>query len=80
MTPYVDFKRRSLSTGFSHVALVRNDNIYTWGSSVQGCLGTYVCRIFRIKMNESSTEYRNIDMSNFIFDHLRSPFDNKNCF
>ncbi|KYN28946.1 X-linked retinitis pigmentosa GTPase regulator like protein [Trachymyrmex cornetzi] len=40
MTMHVDFKRRSLSTGFSHVALVRNGNIYTWGSSVQGCLGT----------------------------------------
>ncbi|XP_077282523.1 RCC1 and BTB domain containing protein claret isoform X3 [Temnothorax americanus] len=40
VTPHVDFKRRSLSTGFSHVALVRNGNIYTWGSSVQGCLGT----------------------------------------
>ncbi|XP_011864617.1 PREDICTED: uncharacterized protein LOC105560272 isoform X2 [Vollenhovia emeryi] len=37
---HVDFKRRSLSTGFSHVALVRNGDIYTWGSSVQGCLGT----------------------------------------
>ncbi|XP_036149418.1 uncharacterized protein LOC105829672 isoform X2 [Monomorium pharaonis] len=36
----IDFKRRPLSTGFSHVALVRNDKIYTWGSSVQGCLGT----------------------------------------
>lgn len=40
VTLNVDFKRRLLSTGFSHVALVRNDNIYTWGSSVQGCLGT----------------------------------------
>ncbi|XP_011633715.1 uncharacterized protein LOC105424907 [Pogonomyrmex barbatus] len=37
---HVDFKRRSLSAGFSHVALIRNGNIYTWGSSVQGCLGT----------------------------------------
>jgi len=41
----VDFKRRSLSTGFSHVALIRNGNIYTWGSSVQGCLGTYMCNV-----------------------------------
>ncbi|XP_012059515.1 PREDICTED: uncharacterized protein LOC105622712 [Atta cephalotes] len=40
MIMHVDFKRRSLSTGFSHVALVRNGNIYTWGSSMQGCLGT----------------------------------------
>ncbi|XP_011686419.1 PREDICTED: uncharacterized protein LOC105449118 [Wasmannia auropunctata] len=40
MTLHIDFKKRSLSTGFSHVALVRNGNIYTWGSSVQGCLGT----------------------------------------
>jgi len=43
----VDFKRRSLSTGFSHVALIRNGNIYTWGSSVQGCLGTYMCDVTR---------------------------------
>ncbi|KOX68598.1 X-linked retinitis pigmentosa GTPase regulator like protein [Melipona quadrifasciata] len=35
-----DFKRRSLCAGFSHVALIRNGNVYTWGSSVQGCLGT----------------------------------------
>lgn len=35
-----DFKRRPLCAGFSHVALIRNGNIYTWGSSVQGCLGT----------------------------------------
>ncbi|XP_050454237.1 uncharacterized protein LOC126852967 isoform X1 [Cataglyphis hispanica] len=40
MALHVDFKRRSLSAGFSHVALIRNGNIYTWGSSVQGCLGT----------------------------------------
>ncbi|XP_072761626.1 uncharacterized protein Ca isoform X2 [Anoplolepis gracilipes] len=40
MALQVDFKRRSLSAGFSHVALIRNGNIYTWGSSVQGCLGT----------------------------------------
>ncbi|KAK2577382.1 hypothetical protein KPH14_003497 [Odynerus spinipes] len=36
----VDFKRRSLSAGFSHVALIRNSDVYTWGSSIQGCLGT----------------------------------------
>lgn len=35
----VDFKRRSLSAGFSHVALIRNGDVYTWGSSIQGCLG-----------------------------------------
>ncbi|OAD60135.1 X-linked retinitis pigmentosa GTPase regulator like protein [Eufriesea mexicana] len=35
-----DFKRRPLCSGFSHVALIRNGNVYTWGSSVQGCLGT----------------------------------------
>ncbi|CAK9809769.1 X-linked retinitis pigmentosa GTPase regulator homolog [Anthophora plagiata] len=35
-----DFKRRPLCAGFSHVALIRNGNVYTWGSSVQGCLGT----------------------------------------
>ncbi|XP_029179044.1 uncharacterized protein LOC114946614 isoform X2 [Nylanderia fulva] len=40
MALHVDFKRRSLSAGFSHVALIRNGNVYTWGSSVQGCLGT----------------------------------------
>lgn len=53
MTLYVDFKRRSLSTGFSHVALIRNGNIYTWGSSVQGCLGMYICRIC-LKRNVTS--------------------------
>nr|XP_033323093.1 uncharacterized protein LOC117218656 [Megalopta genalis] len=35
-----DFKRRSLCAGFCHVGLIRNGNVYTWGSSVQGCLGT----------------------------------------
>ncbi|XP_076387306.1 RCC1 and BTB domain containing protein claret isoform X2 [Megachile rotundata] len=35
-----DFKRRPLCAGFSHVVLIRNGNVYTWGSSVQGCLGT----------------------------------------
>ncbi|XP_076231996.1 RCC1 and BTB domain containing protein claret [Calliopsis andreniformis] len=38
--PFADFKRRLLCAGFYHVALVRNGNVYTWGSSVQGCLGT----------------------------------------
>ncbi|XP_031777146.1 uncharacterized protein LOC100677930 isoform X2 [Nasonia vitripennis] len=36
----VDFKRRLLSTGFAHTALIRNGNVYTWGNSLQGCLGT----------------------------------------
>ncbi|XP_024936810.1 uncharacterized protein LOC107263725 isoform X2 [Cephus cinctus] len=36
----VDFRRRLLSAGFSHVALIRNGNVYTWGNAVQGCLGT----------------------------------------
>ncbi|KAJ8687906.1 hypothetical protein QAD02_023701, partial [Eretmocerus hayati] len=36
----VDFKRRLLSTGFAHTALIRNGNIYTWGNAIQGCLGT----------------------------------------
>ncbi|EZA47730.1 X-linked retinitis pigmentosa GTPase regulator-like protein [Ooceraea biroi] len=39
-TLHINFKRRSLSAGFSHVALIRNGDIYTWGSLVQGCLGT----------------------------------------
>ncbi|XP_014467574.1 PREDICTED: uncharacterized protein LOC106740753 isoform X2 [Dinoponera quadriceps] len=43
MTPHVNFKKRVLSTGFSHVALIRNANVYTWGSSVQGCLGIGPC-------------------------------------
>ncbi|XP_076756092.1 RCC1 and BTB domain containing protein claret isoform X2 [Xylocopa sonorina] len=38
--PGADFKRRPLCAGFSHVALIRNGNVYTWGSFVQGCLGT----------------------------------------
>ncbi|XP_076627928.1 RCC1 and BTB domain containing protein claret isoform X2 [Colletes latitarsis] len=36
----VHFKRRPLCAGFYHVVLIRNGNVYTWGSSVQGCLGT----------------------------------------
>ncbi|EFN83345.1 X-linked retinitis pigmentosa GTPase regulator-like protein [Harpegnathos saltator] len=40
MAPHVNFKKKILSTGFSHVALIRNANVYTWGSSVQGCLVT----------------------------------------
>ncbi|KAL0112102.1 hypothetical protein PUN28_013376 [Cardiocondyla obscurior] len=40
VTLYIDFKKRLLSAGFSHVALIRNGDVYTWGSSVQGCLGT----------------------------------------
>ncbi|XP_011499761.1 PREDICTED: uncharacterized protein LOC105363708 [Ceratosolen solmsi marchali] len=36
----VDFKRRLLSTGFAHTALIRNGNVYTWGNTLQGCLGT----------------------------------------
>ncbi|XP_053987652.1 uncharacterized protein LOC128881032 [Hylaeus volcanicus] len=35
-----DFKRRALCAGYYHVILIRNGNVYTWGSSVQGCLGT----------------------------------------
>ncbi|XP_046742534.1 uncharacterized protein LOC124409162 [Diprion similis] len=35
-----DFKRRALSAGFSHVALIRNNNVYTWGNAAQKCLGT----------------------------------------
>lgn len=46
MALHIDFKRRSLSAGFSHVALIRNGNIYTWGSLVQGCLGIYLTHIF----------------------------------
>ncbi|XP_058799619.1 uncharacterized protein LOC131669061 isoform X2 [Phymastichus coffea] len=36
----VNFKRRLLSVGFGHTALIRNGNVYTWGTSIQGCLGT----------------------------------------
>lgn len=51
MTSQIAFKRRPLNTGFSHVALVRNADIYTWGSSVQGCLGifSYIAWNLRIK-------------------------------
>lgn len=48
MTLHVDFKRRLLSAGFSHVALIRNGNIYTWGSSVQGCLGMYIFTLIKV--------------------------------
>lgn len=37
-----DFKRRPLCAGFYHVVLIRNGNVYTWGSSVQGCLGKHL--------------------------------------
>ncbi|XP_014238652.1 uncharacterized protein LOC106660234 [Trichogramma pretiosum] len=36
----IDVKRRVLSAGFGHVALIRNGNIMTWGNAMQGCLGT----------------------------------------
>ncbi|XP_015122188.1 uncharacterized protein LOC107044705 [Diachasma alloeum] len=36
----VNFKRRLLAAGYGHVALIRNGNVFTWGSSSQGCLGT----------------------------------------
>ncbi|KAF7988653.1 hypothetical protein HCN44_001226 [Aphidius gifuensis] len=36
----IDFKRRLLSAGYGHVALIRNGNVYTWGTSSNGCLGT----------------------------------------
>ncbi|KAG7209510.1 hypothetical protein KM043_015595 [Ampulex compressa] len=36
----IKFRRRHLSSGFSHSALIRNGYIFTWGSSVRGCLGT----------------------------------------
>ncbi|XP_014210897.1 uncharacterized protein LOC106641130 [Copidosoma floridanum] len=39
-TTSVDFKRRLLSTGFAHTALIRNGNVYTWGNTTQGCLGS----------------------------------------
>lgn len=32
-------KPRFLSSGSSHVALVRNNTLYTWGASQNGCLG-----------------------------------------
>lgn len=38
--PNVDFKRRLLSAGYGHVALIRNGSIFTWGITSQGCLGT----------------------------------------
>lgn len=34
-----DFKRRALSAGFSHVVLIRNNSVFTWGNAAQGCLG-----------------------------------------
>ncbi|XP_066588332.1 uncharacterized protein ca [Prorops nasuta] len=37
---HVSFKRRPLNAGFLHVALIRNGNVYTWGSSQHGSLGT----------------------------------------
>ncbi|XP_033611768.1 uncharacterized protein LOC111875606 isoform X4 [Cryptotermes secundus] len=40
LCPSLPIHASTLSAGFSHVALVRNGAIYTWGNAVQGCLGT----------------------------------------
>lgn len=45
-----DFKRRALSAGFSHVALIRNNNVYTWGNSAQGCLGEFLTFFYQLPM------------------------------
>ncbi|XP_033222191.1 uncharacterized protein LOC117176193 isoform X2 [Belonocnema kinseyi] len=36
----IQYKRRFISAGFSHVALLRNKVIYTWGSTIIGSLGS----------------------------------------
>ncbi|XP_066992544.2 uncharacterized protein ca [Anabrus simplex] len=40
ISPTVPLQVNHLSSGFSHVALIRNGSVYTWGGAVQGCLGT----------------------------------------
>ncbi|XP_043461144.1 uncharacterized protein LOC122497855 [Leptopilina heterotoma] len=36
----LQYKRRFMSCGFSHVTLLRNKIIYNWGSTISGSLGT----------------------------------------
>ncbi|XP_043664622.1 uncharacterized protein LOC122627529 isoform X1 [Vespula pensylvanica] len=60
----VDFKRRSLSAGFSHVALIRNGDVYTWGSSIQGCLGTG-SSVLRYGLPNKINFFRNMEMEVF---------------
>ncbi|XP_021913956.1 uncharacterized protein LOC110827029 isoform X3 [Zootermopsis nevadensis] len=40
LCPSLPVRANTLSAGFSHVALIRNGAIYTWGNTAQGCLGT----------------------------------------
>ncbi|XP_043498025.1 uncharacterized protein LOC122521394 isoform X1 [Polistes fuscatus] len=60
----IDFKRRSLSAGFSHVALIRNGDVYTWGSSIQGCLGTG-SSVLRYALPNKINFFRNMEMEVF---------------
>ncbi|PSN32070.1 hypothetical protein C0J52_16221 [Blattella germanica] len=43
MCPSLPVHTNTLSAGFSHVALIRNGAIYTWGNAVQGCLVSQLC-------------------------------------
>ncbi|XP_034951162.1 uncharacterized protein ca [Chelonus insularis] len=59
--PNVDFKRRLLAAGYGHVALIRNGNVYTWGNSVQGCLGTGPT-ILRYGLPTAINIFKNLEM------------------
>ncbi|XP_076290430.1 RCC1 and BTB domain containing protein claret [Lasioglossum baleicum] len=59
-----DFKRRALCTGFCHVILIRNGNVYTWGSSVQGCLGTDLS-LLRYGTPQSIPFFRSMELEVF---------------
>jgi hypothetical protein len=39
MCPSLPVHANILGAGFSHVALIRNGAIYTWGNAAHGCLG-----------------------------------------
>ncbi|KAH0535397.1 uncharacterized protein LOC123267719 [Cotesia glomerata] len=60
-TPHIDFKRRLLTAGYGHVALIRNGCVYTWGSSAQGCLGTGPT-VSRYGLPQAITVFKNLEM------------------
>ncbi|XP_011299545.1 uncharacterized protein ca [Fopius arisanus] len=57
----VNFKRRLLSAGYGHAALIRNGNVFTWGSSSHGCLGT-VPSISRYGSPQAITVFKAMEM------------------
>lgn len=68
LCPSLPVRACSLSAGFSHVALVRNGTIYTWGNAVQGCLGMSFCFSYL-----SVTTHRHYGFLEFCFLHIFFP-------